>query len=805
MSWVLDARFALRMMRKHPFFTSAIVLTLALGIGVNTTIFSLVNAVLLKPLPFPGGERLVTVNNTNPGRGQRTARTSLPDYYDFRDHAKSFEFLEAFTPGSVTISEQANPPERYSGAHITPGMFNMLQVKPVLGRLFTNAESQYSAPDVMLIGYSVWRDRYAKDPAILGRTVRVNGHPFAIIGVLPEGLKFPMNENVWLPLKATPQLERRDDRRLTLIGVRRKGVSLPEAHADLDVIARRLEREYPDSNKGYGVIVRTFHETFNGGQIKLLFLLMLGAVGFVLLIACANVANMLLSRAMARSREMSIRAALGAGRWRVARQLLMESIVLSLAAGLLGLALARWGIEGFAYAVSTVGKPYWIDFTMDYVVFGYFAAVCLAAGVLFGLAPAIRASRIDLNEALKEGSRDSGGSRGGFLSSALVVFQFTLAVVLLTGAGLLMRSFLEHQNTYREIPSGRILSANLALPEQKYPKEEDRQRFFERLLPRLESLPGVQGAAVVTQLPGSGGPGWRFEAEGHPIADPEKRPVAMGVEVSKDYLRLINAPLLSGRMFEESDGLPGKEAVIVSQRFARRFWQNQEAVGKRIRFFRDNQPGSWITIVGVCPEMRQGDPSDFDSELTAFVPYRQQGDARVSLAIRAAGDPAALSTAVRKEVQALDEDMPLFRVMTLEEYFRMRRWQYTVFGTVFMIFAGIALAMAAIGVYAVMAQAANRRTREIGVRIALGAGRSQVLGLVLAQGMLQVGLGVVLGLVAAYGVSRLMSGLLFTVSPTDAPTFLAVAGVLVAAGLLACLLPARRAAALDPVKALRYE
>ncbi len=793
------------MMRKNPFFTSAIVLTLALGIGVNTTIFSLVNAVLLKPLPFPGGERLVTVNNTNPGRGQRVARTSLPDFSDFRAQAKSFEALEAFTLGSVTISEQANPPERYSGARMSAGMFEMLRVKPALGRLFTEAEARYGATDVLLIGYSVWRDRYAKDPAILGRNVRVNGDPFTIIGVMPEGLKFPMDENLWLPLKPTPQLERRDDRRLMLIGIRRKGVNLAEAHADLDVIARRLEREYPDSNKGYGIIVRTFHETFNGGSIKLVFLLMLGAVGFVLLIACANVANMLLSRAMARRREMSIRAALGAGRWRVARQLLVESVLLSLAGGLLGLALARWGIEGFSYAVSTVGKPYWIDFTMDYVVFGYFAAVCLAAGVLFGLAPALRASRIDLNEALKEGSRDSGSARAGFLSSALVVFQFTLAVVLLTGAGLLMRSFLEHQDTYREVPAGKILSTSLALPEQKYPKLEDRQRFFERLLPRLKSLPGAEGAAIVTQLPGSGGPGWRFEAEGHPIADPEKRPVTMGVEVSEDYLKLINVSLLRGRMFEESDGLPGKEAVIVSQRLASRFWQNQDAAGKRIRFFRDNQPGPWITITGVCPDMNQGDPNEFDSELTVFVPYRQQGDARVSLVIRAAGDPAPLATAVRKEVQAIDEDMPLFRVMTLAEYFKMRRWQYNVFGTVFMIFAGIALAMAAIGVYAVIAQSTNRRTREIGVRMALGAGRSQVLGLVLGKGMLQVGLGVVLGLAASYGVSRLMSGLLFNVSATDVPTFFGVSAVLTAAGLLACLLPARRAASLDPVKALRYE
>ncbi len=802
---LLDARFALRMARRHLFTSAAIVLTLGLGIGANTTVFSLVNAILRKPLPFPGGERLVTVASTIPAKGRNSEPFSLPDYRDFRAEAKSFEALEAYFPEAIRITEKANPAESYAGARITPAMFGMLRVQPAVGRLFTEEDAKPAAPGVMLIGYSVWRDRYASDPAILGRTVRGNGIPVTIVGVMPEGLKFPVNENLWLPLKPTPRLERRDDRRLLFVGMHRQGLGLEQVHADLDVIARRLEREYPDSNKGHGVNVRTFHETFNGGDIRMVFLLMLGAVGFVLLIGCANVANMLLSRAMARSREISIRRALGAGSWRVLRQLLVESVMLSLAGGLVGLALAVWGIKGFTFAVTSFPKPYWVDFSMDYVVLGYFSAVSIAAGILFGLAPALRASRGDLHEALKEGSRGSEGVRGGLLSSVLVIVQFTLAVVLLTGAGLLMRSLVEHQNTYRGIPAEKILSMNLGLPEQKYPTSEERQRFLERLLPRLESLPGVEGAAIVSLLPGSGGYRWEFEAEGQPVTGSGKRPEAVGVEMSKDYFRLLNISLLRGRMFEDSDGLAGKEAAIVSQRLASRFFPNQDAVGRRIRVFTDNQAGPWITIAGVCPDMWQGDPDEFNNEMTVFIPYRQLGETRVSMVIRASVPLTALTTAVRKEVQAVDEDMPLLRVMPLNEYFQLRRWRYRVFGTVFAIFAAIALAMAAIGVYAVMAQAIARRTREIGIRMALGAGRHEVIRLMLGIGMLQAGLGTALGLLAAYGVCRLMSGLLFHISATDAPTFAAVTAVLATAGLLACLLPARRAASLDPVKALRYE
>jgi predicted permease len=793
------------MFRRHPFFSGAIVLTMGLGIGANTTVFSLVNAILRKPLPFPGGERLVTVASTIPAKGRNSEPLSLPDYQDFRAEARSFEALEAYYPEAVRITERANPPDSYAGARITPGMFGMLRVRPAAGRLFTPEDAEAAAPAVMLIGNSVWRDRYASDPAILGRTVRANGIPVTIVGVMPDGLKFPVNEDLWLPLKPTPRLQRRDERRLLFVGMRRQGFNLGQVQADLNVIARRLEHEYPDSNKGYGVNVRTFHETFNGGDIKTVFLLMLGAVAFVLLIACANIANMLLSRAIARSREVSIRSALGAGRWRLVRQLLVESVMLSLAGGLAGLALAVWGIKGFTYAVTNFPKPYWIDFSMDYAVLGYFAAISLAAGILFGLAPALRASRNDLGEALKQGSRGSEGGRGGLFSSALVIVQFALAVVLLTGAGLLTRSLVEHQNTYRGIPAEKILSMNLGLPEQKYPTPAERQRFFERLLPRLESLPGVDGAAMVSLLPGAGGYRWEFEAEGQPETGSGKRPEALGVEMSRNYFRLLNISLRGGRMFEDSDGLPGKEAAIVSQRLASRFFPNQDAVGKRIRIFTGDQPGPWITITGVCPDMYQGDQKEFNNEMTVFVPYRQLGEARASMVIRTSLPPASLTTAVRKEVQAVDEDMPLLRVMPLNEYFQLRRWRYRVFGTVFTFFAAIALAMAAIGVYAVMAQAIARRTREIGIRMALGAGRRQAIRLMLGAGMLQVGMGVTLGLLAAYLVCGLMRGLLFNVSATDTLTFLTVTALLIIAGLLACLLPARRAASLDPVKALRYE
>lgn len=803
MSGVQDLRFAFRMLRKKPWFSAAIVVTLGFGMGINTTVFSLVYAVLFKPLPFPGGERLVIAIAS---RGRETHAVSYADYLAFRKASTSFERLEAISRMAVDLGERDIPPQRYRGGRITPGMFDMLGMRPVAGRGFESADAKPGAQTVVLLGYGVWKDRYSNDPAVIGRTVRVNEAPAVIVGVMPEGFKFPNSEDLWTC--ATPPdaaAAQRRDRDYRMIGMLTPGVSIDTARADLGVIANHLAAEYPATNKNFGAAVQTFHESMNGGEVRVIFLLMMGAVGFVLLIACANVANMLLSRAVERSREVSIRAAMGASRWRLVRQLLVESVVLAAVGGGMGLLLSAAGIAAFDRATADVGKPYWIDFSMNYVGFGYFAALTIVTGVIFGLAPALSASRVNLNDTLKEGARSSGGRLGGWLSGALVVLQFSLAVVLLSGAGLMMRSFLVATNEFSEMRAGSVLTARISLPRERYPKPEDRQRFFEQLAPRLASLPGVQSAAMTSNAPGEGSATWRFEVEGAPPVEAAQRPTAFGIVSGKGYLPLLGVSLLRGRDFEDIDGLPGREAAIIGQSLAARHFPNQDPIGRRIRLFDgENRPKPWMTIVGVTPEIRQQPPNESGNPLV-ILPYRFESYSGMTLVLRTAGAPTALAAGVRSEVQGIDQDLPLFDTMSLAQQFYRRSWYLSVFGTVFLIFAIVAMAMAAVGIYAVMAHAAGRRTREIGVRMALGAGERSILAMMLARGLTQLGLGMVLGLAAALAVCRLMARLLFGVSPSDPLTFAIVTLALGIAGLAAIFFPARRAARLDPLQALRYE
>ena len=789
------------MILAHRWFSAAVVATLALGIGVNTMVFTLVDAVLLKPVSVPGGSRLVVISHRNLTLGDGSMRLSLPALRDYRAQASSLEAIEATTGEDAVLSEHGNPPQSYAMQRATAGIFEMLHIPPVLGRSFLPGDDKPGAAPVLLLGYDVWKDRYGSSPAVIGRVVRLNEKPATIIGVMPEGFKFPFNSEMWMPLTPTPELEKRDNRALEVFAMLKPGVGSLQAGIELNAIARRLAVQYPKTDKDLTVRVETFHQRYNGGSVRVIFLLMLAAVGFVLLIACANVANMMLSRALGRQREMSIRTALGASRWRVIRQLLIESVLLSVLGGVLGLGLAMLGAHWFDLSTRII-RPYWIDFHMDYSVFGYFAGLCIVTGLLFGIAPALQSSRVELNEVMKEGARSVGKHRGGWFPAVLVVFQFALTLVLLSGAGIFVHSLLQNLSANRSVPANQLMTARIEFPEDRYKGTDARQRFYDQLLPRIQALPGVAHVAIASSLPGLGSGRRDIEIEHAAIDTKTKHPQAEFIVQSPGYFDAIRLPLQLGRDFDDTDGTAGHKSAVVTRDSAAHFWPNQNAIGKRFRFYDDdNKPGDWITVIGVAANLVQ-DVNENDPKPLLFVPFRQEGWNGMSLVVQSTVDPTA---GVRAAVQNLDQDLPLRDVSMLTEAVEHRQWFLQVITKVFLAFALIALLMASVGLYAVIAHATGSRTQEIGVRMALGANTGNIMLLVMKRGLWQIAAGLALGLATAVPVSRLMASLPIGVSPSDPTVFLVVAAVLATVGLAACWLPARRAAALDPVKAIRYE
>jgi len=826
-----DLRFAIRMIRTHAWFSAAIVATLALGIGINTTVFILVNAVLFKPVPIPGGDRLVTVMGqswTNPGN---QFPVSFPDFVELKNGNSAFETLEAAEGAAAILSENGNPPARYRMSFISAGLFPMVKTAPILGRAFSESDAKAGAERVALIAHRVWQSRYSGATDLPGRTVRINGIPATIIGVMPEGFLFPNGHEVWMPLIPDAAREKRSNRSLRLFGMLKSsgpGASVSGASADLAVIARRLSTAYPDTNKDAGIAVQTFHQAFNGGNIRTVFLLMLGAVGFVLLIACANVANMMLSRALARRRENSVRSALGASRWQLVRQLLVESVLLSLTGGILGLGLSSFAVHYFDLATLSE-RPYWIAFDMDYVAYLYFAAISVLSGVFFGVLPALRASRVDLASELKEGTRNmiaaaGGGRGGGRVTGTLVVLQFALTVVLLCAAGLMIRSFFKAQTINPFVPESEISIARVTLPDSQdtpYAGKPERIRFFEDLERRLAAIPGVSQAAIAESLPGGGSGHDPVEIEGQPSTASANGSAANStirastLVISPNYLSLIGASMQEGRGFTAQDGDPGRESAIATRQFVNRFFPNQQAIGKRFRMVVNGKPGPWNEIVGITSDIMQNPQrTEGEDHPLVYFPYRQFGWRGMALLVRAsnATSPAAaasvaanLATPVKAVVQQMDQDLPVFDSSLLKTALERQRWHLGVFGSLFLSFAIIGLLIASVGIYAVGAQAAASRTREIGIRMALGAGTRDILATMLSRGLTYLGVGLTLGLGGALGVTGLMKGLLMQVSPHDPLVIGTVVAVLAGLGFFACWLPAHRAASLHPVEALRDE
>jgi predicted permease len=804
MTFFHDVKYGVRMLLREPGFTAVMVVALALGIGVNTTVFTLVNAVLFRGLPFEKPDRVIYLSTNELAKNRRDVALSYPDFADWRAQAKSFQDLAGFSGANVVLTDDAGAPERYSGAYMTVNAFRLIGQAPMLGRDFLPEEGRAGAARTCIIGHSIWETRYGGNPQILGKSIRIDDKPATIVGVMPKGMKFPVNADMWIALVPDGDFAKREFRNMSAFGRLADGVSLQQARAELEAIALRLQKAYPKSNQGITAMAIPYNDQFNGGNIRTIFLVLLGAVGFVLLIACANVANLLLARALARVREVSIRTALGASRWRVIRQLLIESILIGVLGGVAGLGIAIWGVRLFDLAVANVGKPYWIVFRMDFTVFAYLAAVCVFTGILFGLAPAIQLSRVDLNSILKEGGRGSTAARSRYLTGFLVVTEVALSIVLLVGSGLMIRSFLKLYGMTSGMHADRFMTMRLNLPKEKYPKDDARLRFYDQLAPRIAAVPGVESSTLVSHLPINGAFNWKFELDGQPPVEEDKRPGVAALVAGPSYFQTAGIPVLRGRAFNDVDGVSGKEAVIVNQRFAAKYWPNQDPIGKRVHLLWDGDR-PWLTVVGVSQDFRQIRPDQSELEPVVYVPYREKPVSGIAMMVRASGNPASLTSALRKEVQSLDRDLPVFNVQTLQTNFEQQRWPFRVFGTLFAVFAAIALLLSSVGLYAVMAYSVTRRTQEIGLRIAMGASGGNILRLVLAQGMRQLAIGVAIGLLGAFGLARVMKSLLVQITPSYPVTFATISAILIVVGIFACWLPARGAVQVDPMTALRYE
>ena len=808
MALLHDLRFAARLLVKDPGFTAIAILALALGIGMNTTVFTFVNAVLIRGLPFDDSHQLLHVDLRNTQTNAEFA-ASWPEFEEWRTRTRTFAQLAAFRGIAANVSEPGRTPERIQAAAITTNMFRMLRQQPHLGRDFSETDGDASAPPVVLIGYHVWKTRYNSDPNIVGHVIKVNDVACAIVGVMPENMRFPNNHDLWRPLIPTSSTDR-SDRSVRIVGRLQPAATREQAQAELSGFAKQLQAQYPDSNKDTDAQVLTFNERFNGGPIRIVFLALLGAVGFVLLIACANVANLLLARSAKRAREVAIRFALGASRARVVRQLLIESTLLAFIAGASGLFLSWFGIRAFDAAVADSGKPYWIVFSMDFTVFAYMAGICLFTGILFGIAPALQVSKTNVNDILKEGGRGAaGGPRARRMRSALVVAELALTVVLLIGAGLMVRSFMKLYDLNLGVDTEHLLTMRADLPATKFETPEKRRLQFESILAKVQTVPGVASASLADVLPLGGGGRVAAEIDGKPAAPGSAPALAASLTVTPDYFRTLGTSVLRGRDFDANDGATGNATVIVNERFAARFFAGEDPLGKRIRVRNPRtaaaQPSGWLTIVGVSPTIRQGDPQALEPDAVIYRPYRQFGFGSMAILARTHGEPSQLTTAIRHAIQAADPDQPVYQVRTMNEQLAQVRWPYRVFGTMFAIFALVALALSAVGIYAVTSYAVTQRTSEIGVRMALGAQPAQVWWMVLKQGLVQLGLGLTIGLAAGWFLASVLQVIVVQIPSRDPLTFASITGVLAAVMLIACLVPARRATRLDPVTALRVE
>jgi putative ABC transport system permease protein len=795
-----DIRYSLRTLIKNPGFSFVAMIALALGIGANTVVFSVVNTVLLSPLPFNDPDTLARVYEENREYGFLRQSATMPNFLDWREQNTVFQSMGAYVAGAANLTGLGEP-ERIQFASVTADFFSVLGVEPIHGRAIRPEEIGPGGPKIVVLSSGFWQSHYGGDPNIIGQTISLDGTPYTIVGILPARGRFPGTAQLWRPLNIDFSKFGRRSQWLTVIARLAKGVTFEQAKAEMQQIGQRLAEQYPEPNRGWGVAVESLSDSVVG-NIRPALLVLLGAVGFVLLIACTNVANLLLARAATREKEMAIRAALGAARRRLVRQLLTESILLAVAGGAAGLLLAMWAVDALV-SLSGTSIPRAKDIGVDGRVLGFSFIISLMTGMIFGLVPAFQASRTNLNETMKEGGRRSRGGSSDRVRSFLVVSQVALSLVLLVGAGLMIKSFNRLQQVSAGFNPEDVLTVRLSLPQGKYQQPASRASFCDQVIERITALPGVESAGAVVNLP-LDGTGWSnsFTVEGRPPPTAGEFIAASNNRVSKDYFRAMQIPLARGRSFTERDAAGSPAVAVINETAARRFFADEDPIGKRLQV---HDGGPTREIVGIVGDVRH-DGLDADIRPMIYMPYVQDPRAMtLNLVVRTSSDPAKLAAVVQGEVRAADKDLPLASVRTMEEIVAgsvsSRRFSMTLLA----IFAGVALMLAVVGIYGVMSYLVNQRRHEIGIRMALGARPRDVLRMILGHGLRLSFIGAGLGLASALALTRVLSGLLFGVSATDPLIFAVIPVVLVAAALGACAVPARRATKVDPMVALRYE
>jgi putative ABC transport system permease protein len=801
---IVDIRYALRMLAKSPAFTFIAVLTLGLAIGANTAVFSVVNAVLLRPLPYPQSEQLVRVFGTQPTLAE--APSSPANFLEWQSENQVFTHIATYVGQGFNLTG-TDKPERVIGARVSSDLFQLLRVQPVLGRDFTAEEDRDGAERVVILSYEFWQHRFAGDRNAIGQTIKLSDQTYTIVGVMPRGFAFPNTRTqIWTPVafnaagRAT-----RDTNFIDVVARLKPGVALDQAQANMTAVAQSQAERYPKTNVGVGIKVVSFQEQMIG-DVRPMLVVLLGAVGFVLLIACANVANLLLARATARQREMAIRGALGASRSQVVRLLLTESVLLAVVGGAVGLLLAIWSLD-LLVSLKPANLPRLTEIGVNRTVFLFTAAVSIFTGLLFGLAPAWQVSKTDLNEGLKESGRGSDAPQRHRMRAMLVISEVALSIVLLVGAGLMIRSFSRLLAVDPGFKPDHVLTAFVSLPVAKYPKPEEQVGFYDRLLGRLRNVPGVIAAGVVTDIPLYGGSSTGFDVDGRPPALPGQRAMTDYRIINSDYFAAMGMRMVKGRAFTPRDTENAPAVVVINETLAARHFAGEDPIGKRLNL--SGGPGDVREIVGVVADVRN---HGLDEEVRpeVYVPFFQSAadylasqTSALTIVIRSTIDPTALAQTLREQVQALDKDQPVSAIKTMERYLdesiAQRRFNMLLLG----VFAGLALVLAAVGIYGVIAYTVTQRTHEMGIRIALGARGGDILRLVFSTAMATTIAGIVIGLGAAFALTRLLQSLLYQVTATDPVVFVTIPLLLLAVAAIATYLPARRAMKVDPITALR--